>query len=93
MKEKTEEGEKEDDDDGEEKEEGEREEFKIDSSMAAFILLRVIDIKMIMGWKHRETEIGKEKRVKETSTPGVQRCVHMLVSLLRLIKYCINYVE
>ena len=33
---------------------------------------------------------GKER---ETSTPGVQRCVHMRLSLLRMMQYCINLVE
>ena len=31
--------------------------------------------------------------VVQTSTPGVLRCVHMLLSLLRMMQYCINYVE
>ena len=29
----------------------------------------------------------------KTSTPGVQRCVHMRLSLLRMMQYCINHVE
>ena len=29
----------------------------------------------------------------ETSTPGVQRCVHMRLSLLRMMQYCINLLK
>ena len=43
-------------------------------------------------------EISNDKKSStsmqlRTSTPGVQRCVHMLLSLLRMMQYCINHKE
>jgi len=40
----------------------------------------------------QKNETGRVEE-KETSTPGVQRCVHMRLSLLRMMQYCINLVE
>ena len=34
-----------------------------------------------------------KQRNESTSTPGIQRCVQMLLSLLIMMQYCINHVE
>ena len=41
---------------------------------------------------HNLTEPERKTMSPVTSTPGVQRCVHMLVSLLKMMQYCINHV-
>ena len=41
----------------------------------------------------RKKKEWKKQDERETSTPGVQRCVHMLLSLLRMMQYCINHME
>ena len=41
--------------------------------------------------KEQEKETRKTFTRRKTSTPGVQRCVHMLLSLLRMMQYCINH--
>ena len=56
-----------------------------------FMLKLLKELWRCRGLNSKRKRNGKVQR--RTSTPGVQQCVHMLLSLLRMMQYCINHVE